>query len=102
MDIHTYKWVLDVLLDQQAVAMRFPEGIAPRLARPVRADRLQIKGGQVDSFLFTGFHDQTITRAFLGKSHGIKGDGMPIRIRWGIVGEARWRPCSRWLSFAPG
>ena len=67
--------------------MRLPEGVAPRLARPVLADRLQIKGGQVHSFLFPGLNDQAITRAFLGKSNGIKGDGMPIGIRRSIVGQ---------------
>src|SRR5215471_18889896 len=86
-DIHPHERLLDARLDQQAVAVRLPEGIAPRLARPVLADRLQIKGGQVDSLLFPGLNDQTITRAKLGKSDRVKGDGMPIRIGWSIVGQ---------------
>src|SRR5260370_20311507 len=68
--------------------MRLPEGIAPRLARPVLPDRVQVKAGQVDFFLLACFHDQGITRALLGEGHGIKVDGMPVGIRCGIVGEA--------------
>ncbi len=52
--------------------MRLPEGVAPRLARPVLADRLQVKGRQLHSFGFPGLNDQAITRTLLGKGNGIK------------------------------
>jgi hypothetical protein len=44
-DIHPHKWVLDALLDEQTVAIWLPEGIAPRIARPVLAIGIQVKAG---------------------------------------------------------
>ena len=58
LDVHTHKRFLYVLLYQQAIAMRFPESIAPRLACSVLPHRIQIKGCQVYSLVFTGFNDK--------------------------------------------
>jgi hypothetical protein len=44
-DIHPPIWALDALFDEQAVAMWLPEGIAPRIARPVLAIGIQVKAG---------------------------------------------------------